>query len=309
MEKTIDILSVGEILIDFIGHQKEATLTTTTDFKRYLGGSPTNVAVNMQRLGLRVKLVAAIGNDGLGNYALNELKNKGLDTEGVAVLDSCPTSVILVSRTSGTPEFIPYREADKEIHETQIADSVLQQTRLFHTTCFALSQEPARSTILNRAAKAVSLGCKLSIDINYAPGIWPEREKAHAVIKQYGALNPLIKLSEDDILRFFGKPVDHQEAFDFFHQIGAEWVCLTLGSKGVKLSIKGQETLFKEAVPIEHVADATGAGDAFWSGFLFAYLNKKSPDSCLQSGLKLAAIKLQTIGGLPAELDVNSVMD
>ena len=49
----------------------------------------------------------------------------------------------------------------------------------------------------------------------------------------------------------------------------------------------------------EVLADATGAGDAFWSGFLFAYLKDKSPQKCLESALKMAAIKLQNVGRIP----------
>jgi fructokinase len=304
MSRSIDILSVGEILIDFIGHQKEASIETTTDYKRYLGGSPTNVAVNMTRLGLNARLVAAVGNDGLGKFVLSEFKNMKLPSDGVAVLDRYPTSVILVSRTSGTPDFLVFREADKEIYESQITDEDLKQTRLFHTTCFALSKNPARGTIINRAAKAAALGCKLSIDVNYAPGIWPDRSEAQGVIQQYCNFNPLVKLSEDDIFRYFGREVSHEEAFDYFHKVGADWVCLTLGAQGVKLSIKGETPLFRKALPIEHVADATGAGDAFWSGFLYAYLKENKPQVCLKAGLSLAAIKLQNVGGLPQNIDL-----
>lgn len=307
MSRSIDILSVGEILIDFIGHQKEASIETTTDYKRYLGGSPTNVAVNMTRLGLNARLVAAVGNDGLGIFVLSKFKSIKLPSNGVAVLDRYPTSVILVSRTSGTPDFLAYREADKEIYESQITDEDLKQTRLFHTTCFALSKNPARATIINRAAKAAALGCKLSIDVNYAPGIWSDRSEAHGVIRQYCSFNPLVKLSEDDIFRYFEREVSHEEAFDYFHKAGADWVCLTMGAQGVKLSIKGETPLFRKALPIEHVADATGAGDAFWSGFLYAYLKDKNPERCLLSGLKLAAFKLQTVGGLPDDLDLQAL--
>ncbi|MBU2526189.1 MAG: sugar kinase [Bacteroidetes bacterium] len=304
MSRSIDILSVGEILIDFIGHQKEADIETTTDYKRYLGGSPTNVAVNMTRLGLNARLVAAVGHDGLGKFVLSEFENMKLPSDGVAVLDSYPTSVILVSRTSGTPDFLAYREADKEIYESQIPDEDLKETRLFHTTCFALSKNPARTTITNRAAKAAALGCKLSVDVNYAPGIWPERSEAQGVIQQYCSFNPLVKLSEDDILRYFGREVSHEEAFDYFHRAGADWVCLTLGAKGVKLSVNGDTPIFRKALPLQHVADATGAGDAFWSGFLYAYLKKSKPQVCLQAGLTLAAIKLQNVGGLPQDINL-----
>ena len=47
METIIDVLCVGEVLIDFIGHQAETQINNTRDYHRYLGGSPTNLAMNV----------------------------------------------------------------------------------------------------------------------------------------------------------------------------------------------------------------------------------------------------------------------
>ncbi len=52
--------------------------------------------------------------------------------------------------------------------------------------------------------------------------------------------------------------------------------------------------------------DATGAGDAFWSGFLFAHLKEFPVERCLKIALSLAAIKLQNVGRLPQNMDVLS---
>ncbi len=62
----IDILCVGEVLVDFIGHQEGVMINETRDYHRYLGGSPTNVAMNATRLGLNTIMVATVGNDGFG---------------------------------------------------------------------------------------------------------------------------------------------------------------------------------------------------------------------------------------------------
>ncbi|MEY2922355.1 MAG: hypothetical protein RL108_977, partial [Bacteroidota bacterium] len=44
MNKSIDIICIGEVLIDFIGHEVNASINKTKDYHRFLGGSPTNVA-------------------------------------------------------------------------------------------------------------------------------------------------------------------------------------------------------------------------------------------------------------------------
>ncbi|NER18126.1 carbohydrate kinase family protein [Spongiivirga citrea] len=306
MNKSIDILCVGEALIDYIGHQTAPSLSETKDYHRYLGGSPTNVAMNMARLGVSTSLVASIGDDGFGNYVLDKLNTAGIDTSNIQSLNDIPTTVIFVSRTTDTPDFIPYRQADVMISKEQLPDSLLQESKIFHTTCFALSKEPARQTILEAAKRAHSCGVKLSIDINYSEKIWPERAEAIQCIKQYCSLNPLIKISEDDMERLFKKQLSHEEIFSFFHDLGVEVICLTLGSKGVKASHKKEGTITLPAIKIEKIMDATGAGDAFWSGFLFAYLKENSLEHCLKTALKLAALKLQNVGRLPENVDVLS---
>lgn len=306
MKKNIDILCVGELLIDFIGHQNNVLINETRDYHRYLGGSPANVAMNCKRLGLTSLLVSTLGFDGFGEYAINRLNEIGINTNYTKRTNKDSTSVIFVSRSNGTPDFIPYRSADYNIKEDQIPKDILLQTKIFHTTCFALSKKPAQTTILKKAKEAFNFDCILSIDINYARELWESKEEALSVIKEYCTYNPLIKISEDDMLRLFERKLPHQEIFDYFHNLGVDIVCLTLGSKGVKLSQKGKELIQLPAIKIDKVMDATGAGDAFWSGFLFAYIQNKDIKECLNIALNLAALKLQNVGRLPDNIDILS---
>ena len=304
--KKIDILCVGEVLVDFIGHQSGVQINNTRDYHRYLGGSPANVAINSARLGLKSVLVATVGNDGFGEYIFERLEEVGVITNNIKKIDNKPTSVIFVSRTESTPDFIPFREADYCITEDQISKDLLSKTNIFHTTCFALSKNPARSTILTKAEEAFNLGCKLSIDVNYAKKLWHSQEEALRVIKSYCKFNPLVKISEDDMLRLFEQQLPHEKIFEFFHSEGVDSICLTLGSKGVKLSQKGKQIIQLPAIKIDVVMDATGAGDAFWSGFLFAYIKEKPIEKCLEVALQLAALKLQNVGRLPDNINILS---
>lgn len=303
---TIDILCVGEVLVDFIGHQEGVLINETRDYHRYLGGSPTNVAMNSTRLGLNTILIATVGNDGLGTYVIDRLSSVGIDTNYIGVLENKSTSVIFVSRSQGTPDFIQYRSADCCIYEKQISSELLSRTKIFHTTCFALSKKPAQNTILKKAQEAYDLGCKLSIDLNYAKKLWKSQDQAFEIIDAYCKFNPLIKISEDDMLRLFERQLSHEEIFNFFHKKRVDTVCLTLGSNGVKLSQRNKEVIQMPAIKIDKVLDSTGAGDAFWSGFLFAYIKEKSIHECLEIALKLAALKLQNVGRLPDNINILS---
>lgn len=297
----MDILCVGEILIDLIGQEK-ASLDQTTAFTKVLGGSPTNVAINTSRLGLQVGLVGSVGQDGFGSFALQKIAEVGIDTSTIVANQQVATSAIIVSKSEETPEFIPYRQADFEITQKQLGQDLLKSSKIFHTTCFALSQDPAQTSILKAAEEAYRLGCQLSIDFNYAPKIWLSTKPVKKIIETFMQWNPLLKISEVDVERIFGEPMDHPSVFEYFHALGVDTICLTLGSKGVKLSHKGEEPIFLEANPLENILDVTGAGDAFWAGFLYAFLKEKPWQKCLEIAQQTAAIKLQRIGHLPAHV-------
>ena len=309
MEKTIDILCVGEVLIDFIGHEVNTSINRTKDYHRFLGGSPTNVAVNASRLGLKSALIATCGQDGLGEYIVRKLKENNVITTQVNKLEGVPTSIILVSKSSGTPDFIPYREADYQIAKSQITDELLGSAKIFHTTCFALSKNPARTTILESAKKAKELGLQTSIDINFSERIWPDREEAKNVLKDYLATNPLVKLSEDDCYRLFAESKTEDFIFEYFHGLGAATVCLTKGKDGVVLSNTDFGMFYQKALPVEDIKDTTGAGDAFWTGFLYAQLEQKNLEESITIAQKLAVLKLQNVGRLPENINFRDYLN
>jgi fructokinase len=303
---TTDLICIGETLIDFIGTQVEMPLNETKDYHRYLGGSPTNVAMNMARLGMNVAMISSIGDDGFGDYMLNRLEEAGIDTRYVYRAEQIPSTVIFINNTAGTPEFIAYRGADKEIYPTQIPESLLNSSKIYHTTCFALSLEPARETILSTAERAAQKGVQLSIDVNYSEKIWPDRAQAMEAIARYCKHGPLVKISQDDVDRLLGPGLSHTEVFNYLHGLGAKTICFTLGKDGAKLSVLGAEVIQLSALKVEKIMDATGAGDAFWSGFLYGHIKGQTPEKCLSSALKMAAIKLQNVGRIPDYADVIS---
>ncbi|SCY37777.1 fructokinase [Nonlabens sp. Hel1_33_55] len=302
--KNVKVICIGEILIDFIGSHSSPDIASTTEFKRYLGGSPTNVAMNLNKLGCNAALVATIGNDGLGNFLSQEMSALGMKQEYVRKVDDLPTSAILVSKTAETPDFIAYREADCQILSSQLPDELIKTASVFHTTCFALSRNPARETILKKVKVAAAAGCSISIDLNYSEKIWPDREQAIKTIKEYCSYDTMIKISVDDMVRLYGNDFSTTDLFDTLHNYGARLICLTRGSEGVLVSQRDKPLIEMPAIPLEKVVDATGAGDAFWSGFLCATLEGRDIEQSVKFALQVASIKLTTIGGLPKELNL-----
>lgn len=297
------LLSVGELLADLVGNNLSTSLLDTRDFHRYQGGSPANMAANMARLGNHTALVATVGNDNLGVYLKQKVAEAGVDAQFITTDPLAPSSIVLVSRTKGTPDFIAYRTADSQIKPEHLPDSLLQQAHIFHTTCFALSRQPAQGAIVDAAKRASAVGCQVSIDANYAPSIWPDRHYARRILAEYCAAGAFVKLSEDDAERLYGGPRTHDQLIGDFHQMGASLVCLTLGAEGSLVSSDyGTQRVQLPGQPVD-VVDATGAGDAYWAGFLTAYLDKKTPEQCAQAGANLAILKLTRQGPLPTGIE------
>ena len=301
----LDILAAGELLIDFISLSFAESLDDVQDFRRIAGGSPANLAANLARLGKRSGLAATVGNDDMGHYLRTFVEEVGVDTTCLQHVDQA-TTLILVTRSQEVSNFEAYRSADPQITTDQIPDELLASLKIFHTTCFGLSQEPARSTILSIAEKVKENGGQVSIDANYAGKIWPDQEEARQVLSRFYQLEPLVKFSEVDWLRLYGAPlVEPSQAAAFLHEKGVKVACITMGDKGCYVSQAG-ESHFLPSREVE-VRDTTGAGDAFWSGFLCAWLDEHQLLDCAKAGRKMAERKLAHFGPLPGQIPAEDI--
>lgn len=299
--RTYDILAVGELLIDFISQDFATSLEEVVHFKRVQGGSPANLCMNMARLGNRTKLVATVGQDDMGSYLLDCLRPLGIDTNHLW-RSELPTTLILVTRSMGVSNFEPYRAADCQISTLQFPDAIFDQINLFHTTCFALSKEPAQSTVADAFRKAAKRGCQLSIDANYAEKIWPDRQAAQRLLEEYCQLGAIVKISEVDWERLYKTPLlTVEKAARYFLKLGARAVCITMGSEGC-FAASPTEKCWLPGRKVE-VKDTTGAGDAFWSGYLTAWLDGLSLQECCKAGRKMAELKLSHFGPFPGILE------
>ena len=284
------ILAIGELLVDLLTTEVVADLSETKLLQLKPGGSCGNFATFCKKQGAPIKLVATVGKDGFGKIIIDFLENAGVDTANVLQHKYLETSIIVVGKSHGTPDFIAYRQADFNI--AAIPENLIIESEIVHTTAFALSRQPAQTNILEALNYANGLSKTISVDWNYALKIWGHDNNAQEIFGKIIEMKPLLKMSMDDVDRFWGAENNIEKAKTILEKFNTSATCLTCGEKGVWYRIKNNEWQYKPVLPT-NVIDVTGAGDAFWSGFVSTYLKKESINKCIDNALYFAKQRLE----------------
>jgi len=300
-EGDLDLLAIGETVIDLISVEETDSLLEAANFRRYQGGSPANITRYVAKLGGASAIISKVGDDALGTYLKRALTDAGVVTKSMVLDSTVHTTVILISRTPGTADSVALREGDYRLRPAEIDASVIRRAKVVHASTFALSKEPARSAICKAFRLAHKHGKLISLDPNYNPPIWPDRDEAQSVLAELYKYVTLTKPSLDDARRLFGPHLEPEAYVRRYHALGAKTVVFTMGAQGTLLST-GWALRHIPARDVE-VADATGAGDAFWAGFLVALLDGASPERCVLFGREVAETALRTVGPLDTPLD------
>lgn len=297
----LDLLAIGEALVDFISLEPAESLSAAEQFRRHLGGSPANVVVTVARLGGRAALAAKVGVGAFGQFVRAELERRAVLTDYLCNDPAVHTTVVFVARTAGTPDFEAFRAGDAELRPADLPDAAIARARAVHASTFALSREPCRGTVVGALRLASELDKLVSLDPNYHPLIWPDLAEARALLIDLYRYAGITKPSLDDAERLFGAGLTPETYVEHFHALGPRTVVLTLGRAGTLLSHEGHLTHIPARTV--KVVDATGAGDAFWGAFLLAWLDGLPPVSCVEVARAVVSAKLQVIGPGEGMLD------
>ena len=303
----IDLISFGELLVDMITVEEEAVLSEAEQFSRYFGGSAANVAVNSRRLGADVRMLTRIGKDAFGEFLLDVLKRENVNLDGIQIDSKRRTPLVFVNKTSGTPAWLAYRDADKHIEFNEEVKALVDETKIVYLTTFILSRNPSRNTALKVLDKIKEdKNTLLAFDPCYRPILWPEKDKGKKLVKSIIAKADFIKPSLDDAEYLFG-PDTPENYIKKYLQVGANIVILTMGKDGVLVS-DGKEK-FRLKVYSKKVVDVTGAGDSFWSGFMVGILDGMSIRESVKLGNATAAFKIRGVGALSQVPEKNYLLN
>ena len=305
-DSKIDLLAVGEVLVDLISQEEADTFLEADAFERYFGGSPANIAMNLARLGKKSALISRVGFDGLGEYLLKRLEKAGVITDAISVDKNNNTTVIMVTRSRKSPKFIAYRGAEKFIDSDEINDRDISRSKIIHLSTFALSAPESRRAIEKIIKIARDQKKIISLDPNYRPQLWEGTGDGIEYIKDLLSKIDIIKPSLDDAEALFGKGTT-EDYIKLFHESGCKLVILTQGADGLIVST-GDEIKHFDSLATE-VVDTTGAGDAFWSGFYTGISSGYNLKLAIQLGNSVAAEVIKEVGAIVDLTDEKNLIE
>ena len=284
-----DIITLGELLIDMT--QDGTDEQGIGRFTAYPGGAPANVAVAAARLGADTGFIGKVGDDSFGRSLAETLRKEGVNTDGLFVSDSVPTTMAIVSvDASGEREFSFYRNpgADTQL-TTEEAVSVIENglPLILHAGSLSMTTSPSREACEEALRFAKERGVIISYDPNYRAALWDTEENAVAMMKKLLPLADILKVSDEEMLMLTGTE-DFEEGSLVLSGYGPRLVLVTLGSQGVFVRY-GE---YAEVVPgfRVKVADTNGAGDTFL-GAMLAQIAARGEGADLLCGLNAETLR------------------
>jgi fructokinase len=284
-----DIITLGELLIDMT--QDGTDEQGNGRFTAYPGGAPANVAVAAARLGADTGFIGKVGDDSFGRSLAETLRKEGVNTDGLFVSDSVPTTMAIVSvDASGEREFSFYRNpgADTQL-TTEEAVSVIENDLplILHAGSLSMTTSPSREACEEALRFAKERGVIISYDPNYRAARWDTEENAVAMMKKLLPLADILKVSDEEMLMLTGTE-DFEEGSLVLSGYGPRLVLVTLGSQGVFVRY-GE---YAEVVPgfRVKVADTNGAGDTFL-GAMLAQIAARGEGADLLCGLNAETLR------------------
>jgi 5-dehydro-2-deoxygluconokinase len=298
--------------VDVYPLQVGVSLREVTSFGKYLGGSPTNVAVAAARYGRRSAVITRTGQDPFGEYLHDALRGFGVDDRFVTAVPGLPTPVTFCEIFP--PDDFPlyfYRfpkAPDLEIRSEELDLDAIRSARVFWVTVTGLSQEPSRGATLAALEARAKSGITI-LDLDYRPMFWPSREEARTWVQQ--ALEHVTvavgNLDECDTAVGEREP---RAAARALRDRGVEVVVVKQGPKGV-LASDGKTAVEVPPVPVE-VVNGLGAGDAFGGalchGLLAGWDLERLMRFCNAAGA-LVASRLACADAMPDAAEVEALLE
>ncbi|ASJ76812.1 carbohydrate kinase family protein [Granulosicoccus antarcticus] len=299
------IISVGELLVEFVSHRKGCALRELAEFTGpYASGAPAICIDQAARMGARTKIFGGLGADNFGNVLTDRLQASGVDTSAVLRLEDKTTGVAFVSYfDDGTRTFIFHLNdtAADAIAETPFV--LPEGALLLHVSGASLGNANLRVAIESIASQVLARGGKISCDPNARAELMRDQAGRDMLFRMMEHSSYLFPSTSDLEFLFPGK--SEEQSIDQMRSYGADILALKRGSQGA-LIISGEDRFEFCGHKVQEV-DPTGAGDAFCGTFLAMITQGHSPESAGRYANAAGALAVTRRGPMEGNSDSESI--
>jgi 5-dehydro-2-deoxygluconokinase len=317
-ERVLDLVCMGRTSVDLYGEQVGARLEDVQSFRKYVGGSATNIAVGTARLGVKTAMLTRVGDEQMGRFVRQVLAHDGVDVRHVRSDPDRLTPYVLlaVRELEDFPRLFVYKDsADMAVSEEDVDPAFVASSRALLLTGTHFSKSVTRAASFKAMRAAREAETKVVFDLDYRPVFWGvakheqggemfvASEKVTEVYRSALPCCDLVVGTEEEI-RVAGGSTETLEALRSIRSLSGATIVLKVGAMGAivfpgEIPASVEDGVGVPSIPVE-VFNSVGAGDAFMSGFLSAWLREESLEECLRVGNACGAIVVSRHGCSPA---------
>ncbi len=316
--KSLDVITIGRSSVDLYGAQIGGRLEDMGSFQKYIGGSPTNMAAGMARLGLKSALITRVGNEHMGRFIREELVREGVDVQGVKTDPDRLTALVLLGIRDETQfPLIFYREncADMALCEADIDEGFIASARSVVATGTHLSHPRTSAAVIKALTLARKYGARTALDIDYRPNLWglaghdsgesrfiasaEVTARLQAVLHRFDLI-----VGTEEEFHIAGGTTDTVAALRAVRAVSAATLVCKRGAAGavaftgtIPASLDEGQT--GPGFPIE-VFNVLGAGDGFMSGLIKGWMDDEPWPTALKYANVCGAFAVSRHGCTPA---------
>lgn len=260
------IVTVGEILVEFVSHRRDCALEQISEYSGpYPSGAPAIFLDQAARMGAETQMVGGVGADGFGRSVLGRLISDGVGTDGISVSPDHSTGTAFVSYyDNGDRDFI-FHITNTAADAFDVPPNLFTPSEtILHVSASSLGAGSMRDKIMN-AVRAVSDGGGLiSCDPNARPELLSDPDARTAMLEVMERSHILLPSTSD--LKFLYPDLSEDKAIEELLTAKAEIVAVKRGAAGATIVGKGERHDLA-GHRVEEL-DPTGAGDCFCGTFI-----------------------------------------
>ena len=294
--KEFDLILLGRVAVDLNPVDYYCPLNESTTFKRYLGGSPANIAVGLARLGKKCGFFARVSDDQLGTFVTDYFDNEGIDTSHIKRCQNGEKIGLTFTEIKSETEssIVMYRNeaADLKLDVADIDEGYINRAKAILISGTALAESPSREAALKAVALAKKNGVPIIFDIDYRAYNWKNADEIAIYYSSVAREADIILGSREEYdltEKFIKAGMTDKETAAYWHSQNAKIVIIKHGKEGSTAYTNDGESYSIKPFPVK-LLKSFGGGDGYASAFLYGIFEGWEIIDALEFGSASAAM-------------------